>query len=341
MAGSSGQLAPQQGLLFQVEVLGRELNGQHFEVGSDGLLVGRLPTCDVIFESREVSRRHVYFYPDAGACYVKDLGSKNGMLVNGRRIKQKRLEDGDAVEVGPSRLLVSIRGAPAVDRELPDASRDTDLAARTWAARHSLALACLIFGLLAYLHWSFGLCAGVLSALVFWETRGRANVAGRALATGGLAIGLMGGAVNAWFAAEVPRIQDRAQTAARAACQENLSRIGLTLQAYARRHGGRWPDRLAELAGEGLLEPASLRCPGCRIEEGAACTYFYVGPGSGSSTPGADVAVCDPSLDCHQGQGGWVLRRNGRIEWLPAVQMRRLLERAGQAGGPEAGATGP
>lgn len=50
-----------------------------------------------------ISRRgHAEFYIKRGKLYVRDLESRNGTFVNGRRIKNERLREGDLVRIGPS-----------------------------------------------------------------------------------------------------------------------------------------------------------------------------------------------------------------------------------------------
>lgn len=68
-------------------------------------VIGRLAQSDVQLPSSDVSRRHaqVTFGPEG--CFVSDLGSENGVSVNGKRIERHRLEDGDVIALGKQRLL--------------------------------------------------------------------------------------------------------------------------------------------------------------------------------------------------------------------------------------------
>jgi pSer/pThr/pTyr-binding forkhead associated (FHA) protein len=50
-----------------------------------GLLVGRDASCDVILDSKEVSRRHARFFVQAGALAVEDLGAHNGIYLAGEK----------------------------------------------------------------------------------------------------------------------------------------------------------------------------------------------------------------------------------------------------------------
>ena len=76
--------------------------------------VGRLPDNDVVIASPYVSRRHcaILELPD-GTCIIQDLGSADGVYVDGERIKHPlRLTDGDEIRVGGRRLvlLTSVNG---------------------------------------------------------------------------------------------------------------------------------------------------------------------------------------------------------------------------------------
>ena len=65
-------------------------------------LAGRADGCDVVLPSEHVSREHAAFVRHWDGVVVSDLGSKNGVLVNGTAIVgQAKLGDGDRIEVGP------------------------------------------------------------------------------------------------------------------------------------------------------------------------------------------------------------------------------------------------
>ncbi|MGB8520287.1 MAG: FHA domain-containing protein [Candidatus Tumulicola sp.] len=73
--------------------------------------VGRGRELDLVLRDPEVSRRHARFESQNGVVYVEDLHSRNGTFLNGRRVGEAiEVRDGDAVDVGATRLLVqSIR----------------------------------------------------------------------------------------------------------------------------------------------------------------------------------------------------------------------------------------
>jgi predicted component of type VI protein secretion system len=76
--------------------------------------IGRGETCHLRPNSEQVSREHAEFTIDADSVSVRDLGSRNGTLVNGKALTSEcRLKDRDLVQVGPLTFAVSISEAPA------------------------------------------------------------------------------------------------------------------------------------------------------------------------------------------------------------------------------------
>jgi len=70
-----------------------------------GYVAGRGEGCDLPLGVEEVSREHATFERLADGVVVRDLGSKNGVVVGGARIAgARRLVDGDVVEIGPVAL---------------------------------------------------------------------------------------------------------------------------------------------------------------------------------------------------------------------------------------------
>jgi pSer/pThr/pTyr-binding forkhead associated (FHA) protein len=63
-------------------------------------LIGRGTECDIVILSPLVSRKHARLIASAGGVRVQDLGSANGTYVNGNRIQDAKLRDGDGILVG-------------------------------------------------------------------------------------------------------------------------------------------------------------------------------------------------------------------------------------------------
>jgi predicted component of type VI protein secretion system len=65
------------------------------------LLIGRHDECDVRINSPKVSRRHCCLAMAYDRVLIRDLGSRNGVRVNGREIDESRLYEGDELAIGP------------------------------------------------------------------------------------------------------------------------------------------------------------------------------------------------------------------------------------------------
>jgi pSer/pThr/pTyr-binding forkhead associated (FHA) protein len=74
-------------------------------VGSDAVVIGRLPECEVVLSDSNVSRRHAELRRKGDGIFVTDLGSTNGTRVNGAPIREQLLASGDEISVGSTRLI--------------------------------------------------------------------------------------------------------------------------------------------------------------------------------------------------------------------------------------------
>jgi len=71
------------------------------------LLLGRHPECDIQIDSRKISRRHCCIAQVSDYLVVRDLGSTNGVRINGTRVVEGRLTAGDELTIGNHRYRVS------------------------------------------------------------------------------------------------------------------------------------------------------------------------------------------------------------------------------------------
>ena len=69
------------------------------------LSIGRDPSNDVVLPDAMVSRRHAVIEYRGSQYFIRDCNSSNGSLVNGDRVSEKSLRDGDLVAIGTARLL--------------------------------------------------------------------------------------------------------------------------------------------------------------------------------------------------------------------------------------------
>ena len=90
-----------------------EVNGTRHPLEAPGLVFGRGTEADVRINDPGVSRRHIEFVvtPRSGGTdriEVRDLGSTNGMLVDGHRITQTAVHDGTQVKIGNTTMTVRV-----------------------------------------------------------------------------------------------------------------------------------------------------------------------------------------------------------------------------------------
>ena len=76
------------------------------------MVVGRDPSCDISEADPLLSRRHVEFVSGAIEVVVRDLGSRNGILINGVKTTQAILRPGDMVQVGHLQVTFVEDAAP-------------------------------------------------------------------------------------------------------------------------------------------------------------------------------------------------------------------------------------
>ncbi|MGO9107920.1 MAG: FHA domain-containing protein [Thermoguttaceae bacterium] len=90
-------------------VLGGKHPGQEIAVHGPEFLVGRAPECKLRPNSDMVSRRHCVIAIAEGRATIRDLGSRNGTIVNNQKIAgEHELRTGDKIKVGPLEFEVHL-----------------------------------------------------------------------------------------------------------------------------------------------------------------------------------------------------------------------------------------
>ncbi|MGH9101763.1 MAG: FhaA domain-containing protein [Acidimicrobiales bacterium] len=79
-------------------------DGQRVSLGEGPITIGRLPSCQVVLDDPNVSRRHAELRRDGERVMLVDLGSTNGTVVNGLPVGSRRLADGDRITLGRTTL---------------------------------------------------------------------------------------------------------------------------------------------------------------------------------------------------------------------------------------------
>ncbi|MBX3186408.1 MAG: FHA domain-containing protein [Labilithrix sp.] len=84
--------------------------GRTYEVNKERFLLGRSKSqADLLLDDSNVSRQHAMIERVGDEWFVADLGSTNGVFVQGQRVSRRQLVDGDAIEITTHQILVSLR----------------------------------------------------------------------------------------------------------------------------------------------------------------------------------------------------------------------------------------
>lgn len=76
-----------------------------FPLEQEQIVIGRDPGCDLVLQGVGASRRHAIIQWAAAGWMLVDQGSANGTLVQGQRVANHELRNGDTVQMGDSRLV--------------------------------------------------------------------------------------------------------------------------------------------------------------------------------------------------------------------------------------------
>lgn len=91
------------------------------------LLFGRHEECDVQLNSKKVSRRHCVLAQVHDHLVIRDLGSTNGVRINGERVAEGKLRPGDELQIGNFKYQVcgDLLGRSAEPPKVEDYKRIT------------------------------------------------------------------------------------------------------------------------------------------------------------------------------------------------------------------------
>ena len=81
------------------------IGGRSHELRKASVVIGRSKESDIRVSDPNVSRRHVEIRQEGATFWVVDLGSTNGISVNGRSVKRSKLEDGDRITLGSTEVV--------------------------------------------------------------------------------------------------------------------------------------------------------------------------------------------------------------------------------------------
>lgn len=76
--------------------------GPHWPLGHSPITIGREADNDIVISDRWISRHHAQITWEKGHYILSDLGSKNGLFVNGSPVTEAvQLQDGDTIQIAP------------------------------------------------------------------------------------------------------------------------------------------------------------------------------------------------------------------------------------------------
>ena len=86
-----------------LEIMGEEK--ERVLLGEDEVIIGRVPDCDIQLLVDNVSRKHARILYRNEEYQIEDLGSTNGVYVNGIKVEKCILREHDIIEIGCMKIL--------------------------------------------------------------------------------------------------------------------------------------------------------------------------------------------------------------------------------------------
>jgi len=97
-----------------------KVEGKVIPIARSPFVIGRDPKCHLRPASAIISKRHCALLTEGGKVSVRDFGSTNGTLVNGKRVQgDAELHHGDRLQVGPLTFRVRLEASVAVNQPTP------------------------------------------------------------------------------------------------------------------------------------------------------------------------------------------------------------------------------
>lgn len=110
-AAAPTQAVSPEDLGMEQELVRLSWDGASHDVKGARVVIGRSRDCDIQLSDANVSRRHAELRQEGASYWVVDLGSTNGMEVNGKRVKRAKLRDGDSFTLGSTEITFSRRAS--------------------------------------------------------------------------------------------------------------------------------------------------------------------------------------------------------------------------------------
>ena len=98
------EVATPEELGVEREIVSLTADGERHVLDKRSVVLGRSRDCDIRLADPNVSRHHAEIRQEGATYWIVDLGSTNGLEVNGRRVKRAKLEDADRINLGSTEL---------------------------------------------------------------------------------------------------------------------------------------------------------------------------------------------------------------------------------------------
>lgn len=91
---------------YQLIVISEDGNRRKFELGKKKVIrIGKKTDNDIVVSDKTVSRNHIEIQvTDDNSYLLKDLNSTNGTMINGMKVKEAFLSQGDQIEIGETKI---------------------------------------------------------------------------------------------------------------------------------------------------------------------------------------------------------------------------------------------
>ena len=108
---------PTPGRTYALKFISGKYQGGEFPLKAEKqIVIGRSSELDMVLVEDMVSRKHARIMVNGtGLISIEDMGSTNGTFVNGEKVKQATLKEGDRILIGTSILKLILQGAGAAE----------------------------------------------------------------------------------------------------------------------------------------------------------------------------------------------------------------------------------
>ncbi len=112
-ARMKGSVAPATAAVATVSHPVLDIDGRRYQLNNKRTVLGRGTNCDIVLDDPGVSRHHAEISVEGGSASIRDLGSTNGVYVDGEKVTAARLTHGSTITMGRTRILFSNHNAEA------------------------------------------------------------------------------------------------------------------------------------------------------------------------------------------------------------------------------------